>query len=210
MNKVKSNILKIGRIVIFLLSIVIFGCLVYFLLRNELSTFDSMIYCIISKNQNPFLTYFFRFISFLCSTYFVVFLTVIYMLFTKDKKKGFYVGLNVILCVLLNQIAKQIFRRDRPILINLINETGYSFPSGHSMVSLAFYGFFIYLLYQRNMDRKLKYGEIICLACLVLLVGISRIYLGVHYASDVLGGYSLAVIYLNLYIQFIYNRRKRN
>jgi len=209
MNKIK---VKHRDLIIFIINLIIFSVVVYFLLKNEISTFDNTIYSMISKIQSPFLTYVFKFISFLCSAYVVVLLMVIYMLFTKDKKNGFYVGLNVLLCILLNQTVKQLFSRERPTLINLITEKGYSFPSGHAMVSLAFYGLFIYLINHKKINKKVKYIGTGCLIFLILFVGISRIYLGVHYASDVLGGYSLAMMYLILYIKLIYKKKmmKRN
>ena len=128
------------------------------------------------------------------------------MVLSKDKKKGLYIVLNILLCFLLNQSFKLIFARTRPEDINLINEFGYSFPSGHSMVSLAFYGFFIYIIAHLKIKKNKKILYCSLLALFVLLIGISRIYLGVHYASDVLAGYALAMAYLIIYIKLIYNK----
>ena len=80
---------------------------------------------------------------------------------------------------------------------------GYSFPSGHSMISAAFYGFLIYLIYKKVKNKKLKITLIIVLSILIVSIGISRIYLGVHYTSDVLGGFLLSISYLILYTNIV-------
>jgi undecaprenyl-diphosphatase len=103
---------------------------------------------------------------------------------------------------------KFIFERPRPFNINIIIENGYSFPSGHSMVSLAFYGLFIYIIWHMNKPRLEKLFYVIPLILLVLLIGISRIYLGVHYASDVIAGYALSMAYLIIFIKLFYKKMK--
>ena len=131
------------------------------------------------------------------------------MIIAKRRKNVFYIILNILLCFLLNQTAKYLFARTRPEDINLVIETGFSFPSGHSMVSLAFYGFFVYLLYHKKWSKKKRLMACIPLIILTLLVGISRIYLGVHYASDVLAGFALAMAYLIIFIKLFYKKMER-
>jgi membrane-associated phospholipid phosphatase len=102
-------------------------------------------------------------------------------------------GITLVGCLagagLLNFLLKHLFERARPELFKVISETGYSFPSGHAMVSLCFYGIAAYI-FGRGISRLR--GRLILYAIIVLLVaaiGISRVYLGVHYPSDVLAGY---------------------
>ena len=116
--------------------------------------------------------------------------------------------MNLTCAFLTNEITKSIFTRSRPIGINLIDETGFSYPSGHSMVSLSFYGFITYLLLKNCKNNLIKTIIIISSIILISLVGFSRIYLGVHYLSDVIGGFLLATIYLNLYINIIKLEKK--
>ena len=134
---------------------------------------------------------------------------IVFYLFNKDKSFNRYFTINLVSVFLSNFIVKSIIRRDRPIDINLIVENGFSFPSGHSMVSFAFYGFIIYYLYYTDLKKPIKYGLMTLLSFIILLIGLSRIYLGVHYASDVIGGFLLAFIYLVIYIKFIYKREKK-
>lgn len=208
MKKMYSFIRNTWKPIIFSLSILIFVIIVRLLLSDQISTFDNFIYKYVTYFKNDYVTYFFKFMSFLASTTFLLFLTVFIMIFIRKKNFGFYVGLNILLCFLLNQCTKLIFTRSRPELINLIDENGYSFPSGHSMVSLAFYGFFIYVIFHKKYSKKKKLLLSIPFAILVFLIGISRIYLGVHYASDVLAGFALSMAYLIIYVKLFYKKIK--
>lgn len=194
--------------ILFSISLLIFGILIILLLTDNISTFDNTIYNIIIRLKCEPVTYFFIFISFLCSTWFIFFLAVGIMIFSKNKKNAFYIVLNILLCVVLNQVLKYLFARSRPIDINLVLEQGFSFPSGHSMVSLSFYGFVTYIIVHKKISKKKKVLFSSLLISLVLLIGISRIYLGVHYASDVCAGYALSMAYLLLYIKLFYNKLK--
>ena len=78
----------------------------------------------------------------------------------------------------------------------MINESGFSFPSGHAMVATAFYGILIFLILKTDIKKVYKKIWIIVLSTVILLIGISRIYLGVHYASDVIAGFSLSISYI--------------
>ena len=127
----------------------------------------------------------------------IILLTVLLIIVVKGKRNKILILINVIVTTLLNQLLKNVFQRGRPI-DSIIEESGYSFPSGHSMVSMAFYGFLIYLVYKSNIKYK---GLIVgLLSVLIVLIGISRIYLGVHYPTDVIGGFTLSLSYLLLFI----------
>src|SRR5699024_2347709 len=104
--------------------------------------------------------------------------------------------LNLILVFLLNYVLKILFSRNRPADINLIVETGFSFPSGHAMMSLGIYGFLIYLLLLSDKNKISKIIGTCFLILLIFLIGISRIYLGVHYATDVIAGFIISASYL--------------
>ena len=133
---------------------------------------------------------------------FVISLTTILFFVIKDKKIGISIITNLGIVTILNQIIKFIMQRPRPTEFRIIEETGYSFPSGHSMVSLAFYGYLIYLIYKYVKNRYLKIFSICGMSLLIVMIGISRIYLGVHYTSDVIGGFLISISYLIVFIKF--------
>ena len=133
----------------------------------------------------------------------IIFITLMFLLFSKNKKIGVSVLVNLMIVVGLNLILKNIVQRPRPTEYRIINETGYSFPSGHSMVSMAFYGYIIYLIFKLVKNKKIKIPLIIALSLLIFTIGISRIYLGVHYTSDVLAGFAISLSYLIIYTSVI-------
>lgn len=93
-------------------------------------------------------------------------------------------------------ISKLILERPRPMGIGVFNETSFSFPSGHATVALAFYGFLGYLLWRKKKQPLEKRVVLILTTLVILLVGFSRLYLGLHYLSDVIGGYLISTIWL--------------
>jgi membrane-associated phospholipid phosphatase len=98
---------------------------------------------------------------------------------------------------LLDVILKLIFARPRPSLPDpLLALTSYSFPSGHAMGSMAFYGLLAYLAIQRLSTWRWRVAVVIAMVFLILLIGFSRMYLGVHYLSDVLAGYAAGFAWL--------------
>jgi undecaprenyl-diphosphatase len=106
---------------------------------------------------------------------------------------------NLVGIVALNQLLKSIVQRPRPDGYQLIVETGYSFPSGHSMVSMAFYGLLVWMVLHYVRDRRKRHALAAAFVVLIALVGISRIYLGVHYASDVVAGFLVSMAWLGAY-----------
>ena len=187
--------------------IILFICLVGFLdlaedvFNKEIMKGDIIGYKIISTFLiSDFVTPIAKVITNLGSAVFLIALTIILIIVIKNKKIGLSIFLNLSFVTILNQLLKRILQRPRPNEFRIIEETGYSFPSGHSMVSMAFYGYLIYLIYKYVENKYIKWGLITLLSILIVSIGTSRIYLGVHYTSDVLGGFLIAVSYLIIYI----------
>ncbi len=120
-----------------------------------------------------------------------------------DKRIGLSIFLNLALVGGINQVLKWIIKRPRPFVNRIVEEKGFSFPSGHSMGSLAFYGFIIYLIYKKVDNKKVKWVLIFLLSIFTILIGMSRIILGVHYTTDVLAGFFLSISYLTIYTSIV-------
>jgi len=177
-------------------------------LVDSVKGIDDLIYNFIISIKSDYMTNIMKFITFFGSTKFIVFLMIIFLILGLKRKKVFNI-INVIIIgeVILNNLVKIIVRRDRPELINLVHETSFSFPSGHTMVSVTLYGFIIYLISKSKLSNKLKTLFIILLTLLITLIVISRIYLGVHYFSDCMAGIALALAYLLLCIEILERKK---
>ena len=185
--------------------LICFICILILVLNGKISGFDNNIYNLISNIISDRMTSIMKFITFLGSSYIIITITLLLILFSNDR---IYYCINLISIFIINQLLKIIVARPRPVDINIIIEKGYSFPSGHSMVSMAVYGLLIYFIYKKIEDKFLKWFLIVLLSILIILIGISRIYLGVHFASDVLCGFILSLIWLILFISIIEKKRK--
>src|SRR5450432_2164183 len=100
--------------------------------------------------------------------------------------------------LLLMFILKLIFRRDRPVGPLLQAAKGFSFPSGHALMSVTFYGLLVLIVWQNVQQAWLKWTLSVFLILLILAIGLSRVYLRLHYASDVLAGFSVGLVWLLL------------
>lgn len=107
-------------------------------------------------------------------------------------------------------LLKDLLARARPELFyQAYEETGFSFPSGHAALSLALYGFCIYLLWRLMPTHKWTGIGIAVLNALILTIGFSRIYLGVHYLSDVIAGYAVGLFFLWIATRIIKQLNRR-
>ena len=200
-GKIKEFIAKNLKWIILFICLIGFCALAKDVFNKEIMKGDIIGYKIVSTFLiSDFATPIAKFITNFGGAIFLVIATITLFIVIKNKKIGISILSNVAIVTVLNQLIKRILQRPRPTEYRIIEETGYSFPSGHSMVSMAFYGYFIYLIYKYVKNKYVKWISISLLSLLICLIGISRIYLGVHYTSDVLGGFLISISYLIIYI----------
>lgn len=196
-NKYKEYI----KYTILILCSVIFAIFTYKVVADKTIYIDSAVYNYISNNIiNKNRTEIVKMITNITSPIMVIITLLILVLAIKDKKIKISLVINLLGITIINNLIKVIIARPRPEINKLVTETGYSFPSGHSITSMVFYGYLVYLTYKYINNKKIKIPLIIFLILLIPTIGLSRIYLGVHYTSDVLCGFLLGIIYLILFI----------
>ena len=203
LKRIKKVFIKNYKWIICFICLILFLTLAEDVFNNEIMNGDVIGYKIISTYLiRDSLTPIFKIITWFGSATCIILLALILFFTIKNKKVGLLISANLIIITILNQALKIIVQRPRPTEYRIINEAGYSFPSGHSMVSMAFYGFLIYLIYKNIKNKYLKISLIVILSLLIVMIGISRIYLGVHYTSDVCAGFLVSLSYLIIYINF--------
>jgi undecaprenyl-diphosphatase len=187
-------------ILLFFLSIIGFAYLVNRVIRLKETGFDMAVFSFIKPFISDGITSFMVFITFLGTHTFLIPANLIligYFLFIK-KHRWYSIKVPVVaigsVSIMLG--LKLIFSRLRPTDPLLAEVKGFSFPSGHAMSAMTFYGLLLYLVYRYIKHPVLKWGLIVVLSLLILLIGLSRIYLRVHYPSDVIAGFSMGVIWL--------------
>lgn len=149
-----------------------------------------------------------KFITTLGSTLVIVTSILCIAILVKNKKYFLIFTFANLIGVILNNILKIIIRRPRPTeTLVLTTESSYSCPSGHSMMSMIFYGLLIYYVTKFVKKKWLKNTSVSILSAIILFVGISRIYLGVHYVTDVLVGYIIGIVYLVIFIKFLKKKK---
>lgn len=205
-EKLKKIIKKDYKWIILFLCVILFLAILEDVFEYETLALDTSVYTIVvEKMRNPILTDILKIITNLGSAFVLITITILSLIILKNKKIGLCITLNLALSTLLNVLLKNIIQRPRPEGYRLIEETGFSFPSGHSMVNTAFYGLLIYLIIKNVQNKKLKYALSILISILILAIGFSRIYLGVHYTSDVLAGFLISVAYLIVFTTILHD-----
>lgn len=205
MNKKIINIIKTNyKWILFLICLILFiflsgKVIEYQIMKEDITFYNILRKYFIKDSITPYMKIITNFGGATC----LITITILLLILIKNKKIGLITLNNLVAITILNQILKIVLKRPRPTEFRIINETGYSFPSGHSMISMAFYGLLIYLIYKKIKNKYLKATLIIILLLLILAIGISRIYLGVHYVSDVIGGFLISMSYLIVYIKLI-------
>ena len=193
----KNNKFKIYGLIVFIATFVFIGVAIG-VQTGYLDGFDDAVRYRVYSMRSDKLTVFWRLITHSGDRYVVIILGIILLLIKSLREKyGVKFAIAALSSTALYQIMKYIFQRPRPDLaLRLIEQGGYSFPSGHSMNCLVSYGILIYLLLRYCENRRLVKLLSFGLGLLTILIGFSRVYVGVHYPTDIIGGWSLGIAVL--------------
>ncbi len=182
------------------LALVVFALLLEDVLAGEVMRLDKMAYAlIVERLRAPFVTPVMEAFSALGTVPVLLTLLLVIAAFAPGRSPERFCALNLALVVLVNVCLKALVRRPRPEGFRLASASGFSFPSGHSMVAMAFFGLIVWFVWRYETDRRRRDLLTVALSLVILMVGVSRVYLGVHYASDVLAGFCASFIWLVLY-----------
>lgn len=193
--------------------LLLFVIAVVFVFKNQ--KLDSAVFSFIAGHTSPELTPVMRFISFLGKHSFLIPANVLLLLIFILKKEKWWairVGLVSLTSLGVMSLLKNSFQRLRPDDPLVFGISNYGFPSGHSMMAVAFYGLVAGWIAVYIENKLYRRASIAFLILLVLLIGYSRIYLRVHYVTDVLAGYCVGMIWLTfcLLIVKLYSNRRRS
>ena len=185
--------------------VVLFGVIWYAVATGKIVGFDNKVYELVTKVTNPTLDNMYKIITFFGSVVGIIsfgILTLVVLFVMKKKNMAFWILGGAAGATVLNNIIKFIVRRERPLVRRLVEEKSFSFPSGHTMGSVGFYGMIIFFIWRSNMSKAKKIVWTAILTALIIAIMVSRVYLGAHFASDVCAGALVATAFLIVYTHF--------
>ena len=193
-----------GALITGLVTLFGFSIMVIFAVNQDITNFDRTVIAYIQEFETSTLTSimkFFTFIGSFSAMLVIVLLTSLFLYVVMKHRVEIILLWSVVISTpILNWILKQIFHRARPEFHRLIDICGYSFPSGHAMNAFAFYGILAFLLWRHIPNRTGRTILILFSSLFIVLIGISRVYLGVHYPSDIIGGYFASGFWLTIVV----------
>ena len=194
----KNNTIRISLLLIGLISFFFLAYLVTF--KPDLG-FDGAVSHYIQQFRSPKLTAIMKFITHYASWQMITLLCVLFLLLPGTRTSaGYLLAASSLLTTGCSTLLKLLFQRIRPEeVLPLVSQSSFSFPSGHAIISFVFYGLLILLLLPHLKNKPAKYCLTGLLCLLVFFIGLSRVYLGVHYPTDVLAGWSMGLCLLILF-----------
>jgi undecaprenyl-diphosphatase len=199
-------------VLLLLLALVIFIYEIRMVFIRESSDFDDRVFASIRPYINDGLTNFMLFITFLGKHDLLIplnFVLIAFFIYRKERWFATRIAALSLSSLLLMFMLKFFFQRNRPQQQLIDDVSGYSFPSGHALMSIVFYGLFIHMIWHEVKNKSLRIVLITVLGILIVLIAFSRIYLRVHYASDVIAGIAVGFIWLVLSLRIIHRVEKR-
>ncbi len=212
MKKLTKQLLRLLALLsveLVLVWLVFFGCVwLFFSIAHDVfvdkdTAFDTMLFSFAESHTTPAVTRTMKYISFLASANYLLVAPAILVLIFSFFERMRWFALKVLLISfsssVLNHAMKRLFERPRPETA-MEALSSLSFPSGHAMIGGVFYGLLIYIVWRTVEQPASRWFYTIILTLLILLIGYSRVYLNVHYATDVLAGYAVGVVWLMISI----------
>ncbi len=199
-------------VLLLLFALIIFIYAIRMVFIVEKSDFDENVFRTVRPLIHPALTSFMLFITFLGKHDLLIplnFLLIAFFIYRKERWFATRIAALSLSSLLLMFTLKLFFQRARPELPVIGDVSGFSFPSGHALMSVVFYGLFIHMIWHEVKTKWLRFVLIIILSILILLIAFSRVYLRVHYASDVIAGIAVGFIWLVLSLRIIQGVEKR-
>ncbi len=180
---------------------IIFLLLTVVMLLKITEPLDFSVYNFFVNNATtPFLNFFY-YLTFFASAPILIIITLILIFILNTNYKRLFILINTALSSIIIVLSKNLFLRTRPLIGQELLGT-YSYPSGHSLIATTYYGFLIYLIRKSKLKKLTINILTIFLTSLIILIGFSRIVLGVHYLTDVIAGFILGSIFLIIIIHF--------
>ncbi len=199
-HDIRRNLRTNRWLILLLAALVLFMVVLQNMLAGDILRLDYYAYRLfVVRMRRAWLTPIMQSISELALPVVLLVMLLAVQAFAPGRQPGLCATCNLVGVVLLNQAFKFIVQRPRPEGFRLIAESGYSFPSGHSMVAMGFYGLLAWMAWHYEPDPFVRRASVAGFGLVVALIGVSRIYLGVHYASDVIAGFCLALAWLLVY-----------
>ena len=198
--------------IVFLLALFTFSLIVHEAVYEREDVFDSSVIRFFAAHSSRQFIAAMKSITFMGSTSFLLpayLVLILWLLFVRKPQQAFDIAVVAISSTAMMFALKEFFKRQRPALPIIKNVSGYSFPSGHSLSSFIFCTVLIYLVWNGRWPKPLKAVVIVLLVLLALTIGLSRVVLNVHYATDVIGGLCLGMIWAIISFFLIKRLRKK-
>jgi membrane-associated phospholipid phosphatase len=186
---------------LFVVSLLAFGFITYNIFRLDETNFDANVFISLRPYITETNTQVMNFITFFATHTFLLPANIIlafYFVFKRHRWYSIKVPVVALSSYLVMALLKLYFSRPRPDDPVFRTAAGFSFPSGHAMSAMTFYGLLIYITWRNVENPFVRWLLTVLLMFFILLIGFSRVYLRVHYASDVLAGFSLGLVWLVL------------
>lgn len=202
MNKYSRHLFI--SLMICLISGGIFMLVAYFISNDKITYFDLPIIQFIQGLETPFLTVIFKTFTWVGSAYGVIPITIAICMFLffrlHRRKQAVFFAFSIASTIALNELLKLYFKRDRPEFYRLMEIGGFSFPSGHTMMAFSLYGIICYIFWHHLHKTRSQILLVIFTTIMAFSIAISRIYVGVHFPSDIIAGIAASTFWITVLI----------